>query len=223
MRRVFAALALAGTLVGGWNLSWAQDLAATLPRVERWSLMVGGGYFAPAVDEWKERYGRSGGWLPVLAGSYLAAPWLSIRADAGYWTAESAARNVAGAVSVERQQLTLIPITLSIESLLRWSSDQFAVPFVGIGYRRVAYRLAVDGKDDVRGGANGWTAHGGFDVLLNALDPSAASGLREETGIARSYFRIEAQWAKVNASGSAGTGDIDLGGKTFLAGLKFEF
>ena len=184
---------------------------------------VGGGYFIPAVDDWKEQYGRSGGWLPSLYAGYAVAPRWWVAAEAGYFSSESRARDVTGNLSIERQRLTLLPITLGVEHAVRFSEDQLFVPFVGLGYRRVVYRLEVGNKDRVQGGAGGWVARGGLDVLLNALDPSAASGLREEWGIARTYMRFEAQWAKVNASGSAGTGDIDLGGKTFLAGLKFEF
>lgn len=184
---------------------------------------MGGGYFSPAVDDWKEQYGRSGGWLPSLSVGYAVASRWWVAAEAGYFSSESRARDVTGNLSIERQRLALLPITLGVEHDFRFSEDQLFVPFVGLGYRRVVYRLEVGNKDRVQGGAGGWVARGGLDVLLNALDPSAASGLREEWGIARSYFRIEAQWAKVNASGSAGTGDIDLGGKTFLAGLKFEF
>ncbi len=191
------------------------------PNRERWSITVGGGYFAPAIDGWKEQYGRRGGWLPVLAGSYAVTPRVSIDGEAGYWTAESTARNVAGALSIERQRLTLAPISAGIEYALRGSADQVVVPFLGAGYRRVIYRLAVEGKDAIRGGAGGWVGRGGFDLLLNGLDPTAAAGLAEEWGIGRTYLRIEAQRASVNASGPAG--DVDLSGTTVLAGLRFEF
>ena len=83
------------------------------------------------------------------------------------------------------------------------------------------YRLAVEGKDAIRGGAGGWVGRGGFDLLLNALDPSAAAGLAEEWGIARTSLRIEAQRASVTAAGPVG--DVDLGGTTVLVGLRFEF
>ncbi len=198
----------------------AVDLAQPVRTPARWSVLVGGGYFSPAVDGWKEQYGRSGGWLPTLTAGYIVAPRWSVGAEAAYFSSQSRARDVTGNLSIERQRLTLLPITLGVEHEVRFSEDQLLVPFIGVGYRRVVYRLEVGNKDPVQGGAGGWVARGGFDVLLNALDPSAASGLWEDWGIARSYFRIEAQWAKVNANGA---GDIDLGGKTFLAGLKFEF
>ncbi|MBI3607122.1 MAG: hypothetical protein HY207_04060 [Nitrospirae bacterium] len=224
MRNPFgSALALLAVLLGGPSLVAGADVAQPSRGPERWSLLVGGGYFSPAVDGWKEQYGRSGEGLPTVAGSYRVVPWLSLTADAAYLTAEGYARTTTGVVSSERQRLALFPVTLGVEHAVRFSENQLLVPFVGVGYRRVVYRLAVENKDRIQGGAGGWVARGGFDVLLNTLDPSAASGLREESGIARSYLRIEAQRAKVIASGSSGTGDIDLGGRTFLAGLRFEF
>ncbi len=199
----------------------AADPAESSSGGDRWSITVGGGYFAPAIEGWKEQYGRRGGWLPTLAGSYALTPRLSIAGEAGYWTADSLARDVTGALSSERQRLTLVPVTVGVDYALRGSADQTLVPFLGVGYRRVIYRLAVEGKDAIRGGAGGWVGRGGVDLLLNALDPSAAAGLAEEWGIARTSLRIEAQRASVTAAGPAG--DVELGGTTVLVGLLFAF
>ncbi len=222
MRNPLARVAACGFLLAVLCPSFA--LAADPeppPNRERWSITVGGGYFAPAIEGWKEQYGRRGGWLPTLAGSYALTHRLSIGGEAGYWTADSLARDVTGALSSERQRLTLVPVTAGVEYALRGSADQTLVPFLGVGYRRVIYRLAVEGKNAIRGGAGGWVGRGGFDLLLNALDPSAAAGLAEEWGIVRTSLRIEAQRASVTDSGPAG--DVDLGGLTILAGLRFEF
>ena len=222
MPSAIARVAAWGVLLAvlGPTFALAADIEPP-PSRERWSITVGGGYFAPAIDGWKEQYGRRGGWLPTLAGSYALTPRLSIGGEAAYWTADSLARDVTGALSSERQRLTLVPVTVGVEYALRGSADQVLVPFLGAGYRRVIYRLAVEGKDAIRGGAGGWVGRGGFDLLLNALDSAAAAGLAEEWGITRTSLRIEAQRASVTAAGPAG--DVDLGGTTILAGLRFEF
>ena len=103
------------------------------PGRQRWSITVGGGYFAPAIEGWKEQYGRRGGWLPVLAGSYALTPRLSFAGEAGYWMADSLARDVTGALSSERQRLTLVPVTAGVEYALRGLADQTLVPFLGVG------------------------------------------------------------------------------------------
>lgn len=194
--------------------AWAAD--------DPWSVGVFAGYFAPAVENWEDNYDRRGGWVPDVSIGYAASTWVSAVAEAAYFGASSFARGaITGDPSIERQRLTLVVMTVGGESRLRLSPTQIIVPFVGAGYRRVSYRLKV-GADTASGGAHGWVGRGGIDVLLNRLDPSAASGLREDYGVARSYLRLEAQWAKVEAPGTAGS-DIDLGGTTLLAGLRFEF
>ncbi|OGW60958.1 MAG: hypothetical protein A2638_00625 [Nitrospirae bacterium RIFCSPHIGHO2_01_FULL_66_17] len=222
MRNALARAAACGVLLVALCPSFARAAdPEPPPNRERWSITVGGGYFAPAIEGWKEQYGRRGGWLPTLAGSYALTPRLSIGGEAGYWTADSLARDVTGALSSERQRLTLVPVTAGVEYALRGSADQTLVPFLGVGYRRVIYHLAVEGKDAIRGGAGGWVGRGGFDLLLNALDPTATAGLAEEWGITRTSLRIEAQRASVTAAGPVG--DVDLGGTTVLLGLRFEF
>lgn len=189
-----------------------------------WSVTLGAGYFVPGIEGWENQYGEKGGWGPVLGAHYQVLPYFALAAEVTRFSAGSFAQTAAPPfrVSGDRQRLVLWPVTVSVESKLRFFDTQFLVPFFSAGYRRVVYRLAVDGKDSVRGGAGGWKAGGGLDVLLNSLDPKAASGLREDYGVARSYLRLEAQWARIQAPGTSGE-DVDLGGTTFLAGLRFEF
>jgi len=192
------------------------------PKDPRWAVALGGGYFVPAVDGFSDQYGSRGGWMPVLALSYAFVPSVWLQGDVGYWTAKGFTRGaLTGRVSADQQRLLLMPVTVGAEYQIRFSREQFVVPFVAAGYRRVAYRLAVDGDEDIRGGANGWVARSGIDLSLNPLDPSSASSLYADYSIARTSLRVEAQWAKVSASGP--TGDVDLGGTTVLAGLRFEF
>jgi hypothetical protein len=195
---------------------------SVVPQDPRWGVALGGGYFVPAVDGFSDQYGSRGGWMPVLALSYALIPSVWLQGDVGYWTSKGFVRGaLTGRVSADQQHLSLIPVTVGAEYQVRFSRDQFVVPFIAAGYRRVAYRLAVDGDEEIRGGANGWVARSGIDFSLNPLDPSSASSLYADYAIARTSLRVEAQWAKVNAPGTVG--DIDLGGTTVLAGLRFEF
>jgi hypothetical protein len=210
-------------LVAWWILSLpGMAAAADVSREDApWSVSVGAGYFMPEIEDWKEQYGRSGGWMPVLGARYAIIPAVAIGGEVGYFTAESFAESVSGRISGELQRLMLWPVTVSAEAHLRLSDDQLLVPFVNAGYRRVAYRLAVQGQDSVRGGAGGVVMGAGFDVLLDRLDPASASGFDEDYGVARTYLRLEAQWTKVDAPGT--TGDVELGGKVWLVALKFDF
>lgn len=188
-----------------------------------WTVGVGIGYVIPAVEDWEANYDKGGDWVPDLSAAYAFSNRWSVAAEVSYFRAKSQARGaITGEPSIEEQQLTLVPTTISLEYRLRYDMTQVIVPFVGAGFRHVSYRLKVGDNDTITGGANGWAARGGFDVLLNPLDPSSADAFSAEYGVARSYFRLEAQWAKAEAPGTGGS-DIDLGGITYLAGVRFEF
>lgn len=188
-----------------------------------WSVSIGAGYFTPAIEGWRERYGHAGGWLPTLGARYAFTPLVAVAAEAGYFTAESLALgSLSGRVSGDHQRLTLWPVTLGLEAGLRLSQEQLFTPFLSAGYRRAVYRLSVDGKDSARGGAGGLVVGVGIDVLLNVLDPGSAAAFFEEYGVARTSLRIHAQWAKIHAPGT-GSSDVELGGRTFVAALKFDF
>lgn len=201
----------------------AQERHVTSSGYTHWSITIGGGYSVPAIDGWEEQYGNKGGWVPYLAASYRFTPHLAIVADAAAFTAESDARTISGAISAQQQRLTLYPLTLGAELDLGLSPGQWIVPFLGAGYRRVTYFQSVEEEDRISGGANGLAGWGGFDLLLDHLDPSSASGMAEDLGVTHTYLRLEAQWASVKASNSQGGADIDLGGQTYLAGLRFTF
>ncbi|MEW6683752.1 MAG: outer membrane beta-barrel protein [Nitrospirota bacterium] len=188
-----------------------------------WTVGLSVGYFLPATEDWEDNYDDRGGLVPDLSAGYALSLRWSVAAEVSYFRASSFAKGaITGQPSIEEQELTLIPTTVGLEYRLRFDPAQLFVPFVGAGYRHVSYRLEVGDNDTISGGANGWVGRGGFDILLNALDPSSATGLREDYGVVRSYLRLEAQWAKAEAPGTGGS-DIDLGGVTYLAGLRFEF
>ncbi len=191
-----------------------------------WSVSVGVGYFTPEIEGWSDQYGRAGGWVPTLGARYAVTPLLAVAAEASYFTAESFAQTSPTPpnpprVSGDHQRLVLWPITVGLEAGLRFSQEQLLTPFLSAGYRREVYRLSVDGKDSVRGGAGGLVVGVGIDLLLNGLDPRSAAGFKDEYGVARTSFRVEAQWAKIQAPGTKS--DVELGGRTVLAALKFDF
>ncbi len=221
MGRGLGALLIALALGSSPALAQPPD-PSVAPQDPRWGVALAGGYFVPAVDGFSDQYGSRGGWMPVLALSYALVPSVWLQGDVGYWTAKGFVRGaLTGRASADQQRLSLIPVTVGAEYQVRFSREQFVVPFVAAGYRRVVYRLAVAGDEDIRGGANGWVARSGIDLSLNPLDPSSASSLYADYAIARTSLRVEAQWAKVNAPGTAG--DVDLGGSAILVGLRFEF
>ena len=149
MSRALGALLIALAL--GCPAALAQPPAPSVaPPDPHWSISLGAGYFIPAVDGFSDQFGSRGGWMPVVALSYALLPALWIQGDAGYWATKGFVRGaLTGRASADQERLSLIPITASVEYQVRLSPDQVAVPFVAAGYRRVAYRLAVEGDEDI--------------------------------------------------------------------------
>jgi len=191
------------------------------PATTTWSVSLGAGYFMPAIDGWSDQYGSAGELVPDFGVKYAFTSILSVAAEVGYFSAKSLVKSETGRTSGVHQNLVMWPGTLGLEARYRVSAEQLFTPSLSVGYRRVLYRLSVDGQDTVGGGAGGLALGLGVDVLLNDLDPQSAEEFRADYGIERTCLRLEAQWATIQAPGT--NGDVDLGGVTYLAAFKFDF
>ena len=111
-------------------------------------------------------------------------------------------------------------MAIHISVLYRFISneDQFIVPFLGGGYTHLFYRLKF--IDDRRSGDQfGYHVRGGFQILLDRLEPEKADNILV-WGIDNSYLFFEAIYSSVDNFGSE---NIDLGGWAFFGGLLLEF
>ena len=79
------------------------------------------------------------------------------------------------------------------------------------------FRQEVDSQPNRSGRADsGYNVRAGVQVLLNRLDRSAAKRVAED-GLINTYLFLEGQYFSTEVDG------IDLGGLTYMLGLRLEF
>ena len=196
----------------------AQAAEQDLDR-PHWSLELKGGIFVPAIENWGTYYGRRdtseyGGSLAYkiirqievgLEGSYIRDEGRGFAPGHG---------SVTGNVTYE-----LAPLNVFVLARGVFRENQVLIPYAGGGWTRMYYREKIEAQSTIRGSADGYHGRAGLQFLLDAVDPRAAHNLYSDYGIHHTYLFGEVQVTKVNV----GTPSINIGGKSYLAGLLFEF
>jgi hypothetical protein len=82
--------------------------------------------------------------------------------------------------------------------------------------------VKVEDQGDVRGKADGYNGRAGLQLLLDGADRTSANKLFLDYGIIHTYLFFEYQVVRAMVNDVSGT-SVDLGGKSWLVGLLFEF
>ena len=206
---------------------FAAEKSIDLPY---WSLELKGGTFTPDIDNWEDYYGKK--YAGVFSGSlgYKVFRPLEVGIEGSFirdngqgyaplHSAEAGTPVYAGTVTYELAPLNVFVLTRGI-----FSEGQWVVPYVGGGWTRMFYREKIQHQGVVRGSVDGYHARGGFQILLDALDPHAANSLHRDYGINHTYLFIEAEYIRAMVQTVSTTSEsINLGGVSLLGGLLFEF
>lgn len=208
---------------------------AAEPGLQRphWSLEIKGGNFYPDIENWERYYGRNK--TTHFAGSlaYKILRQLEVGIEGGYirdkgqGSAPLHKKLLGQSVLSGNVQYDLAPLQVFV--LLRgvFSEEQWVVPYVGGGWTRMYYREKIENQATVRGSTDGYHGRAGIQLLLDNIDPKAATNFFLDFGVDHTYFFFEAQsiTAKIDTVATAVTTSekVDLGGVSYLAGLLFEF
>lgn len=194
-------------------------VSAQAAPLSAWSVSLKLGEYQPAADGFSAQYPPQ-----AFRGDFELGYKLSRQIEAGvsvgYFSDNAPVYSVSGRISALTQQLTLIPTQVYLTYQLLSNEDQFLVPYIGGGYTHMTYRHSVEGGDTASGGTDGYHLRGGLKILLNRFEPDSAGKLYEDWGVIRTYFLLEGQYAQV--VGFDGTMP-NLGGWSYLGGLRFEF
>jgi hypothetical protein len=194
----------------------------TLMERPHWSVEVKGGEFIPAIDNWSQYYGKK--YLTEFDATLAYKLWrpLEVGIEVGYLKETGQGMAPLHNVSAGTVTYELHPVNVFILARGIFSEDQWLVPYVGGGFTRMFYREEITGQNIARGAVNGRHARAGLQFLLDGIDSDAAGSFYRDVGVLHTYLFLEAKYTRAMADSSSGD-PVNLGGKSWLAGLLFEF
>lgn len=201
----------------------AAYAADPLKSPAHWSLEVKGGIFVPEIENWSTYYGRrdAGTYGATLA--YKVLPQLEFGIGGRYIRAKGKGYAVGHEEITGEVEYELVPLNVFVLARAVFSDNQWLIPYAGGGWSRMFYRTEVIDQSVARGYANGYHARAGIQLVLDAMDPYAAHRMYADYGVHHTSFFIEAELIRAMADAAPPGGSIDLGGRSILAGLLFEF
>lgn len=198
--------------------------AADIQPLERphWSLEFKGGTFVPELENFSTYYDTRDAGTYGGAFAYKILRQIEVGVEGRYIRAAGqgvapAHEAVGGSVKYE-----LAPLNVFVLGRAVFSENQWLIPYAGGGWTRMFYREEVTNQGVTRGYANGYHARAGVQLVLDGLDPNAAHRMLSDYGINHTSLFIEGEYIRAMADTVTG-GTVDLGGKSWLAGLLFEF
>lgn len=215
-RSVVAGVCLLAAAAGyAQTESAAGQNASPAPR---WGAELKAGTFYPDVDDWSDFYGNDRGSSVGVTVSRALGPMLELAFDGAYFHDRgrgfySANNRPGGDMLYELYTLGAgINIRLPV-ALWGWLT-----PYGGVSAVRSYYNELINGGDRRRGYRDGAMVRAGARILLDGVEPGAASVLQNDFGILNSLLVIE--WQQSETDKVSG---YDLGGESIYFGLRFEW
>lgn len=185
----------------------------------RWSLEMNMSLFQPKDDNWETYYGSKR--MPTFGGAiaYRIFQFIDIGASIDYGQDRGTGTLPISDIQTGSVVYHIIPIDIFAVARLKFTENQWIVPYAGGGYTRFVYYQSIAGQDSVRGSVNGVHAKAGLQFLLDGLDASAAKRMFSNYGATNSYLYVEVKrtHAKTN------TPSFQIGGYSVKSGLFIEF
>lgn len=203
------------------------------------------GPYTPNIDD---EFGGDGPYNDVFGGStplLLEAEFdyqfwrgfgsLGVFGAVGWSQVRASAIGVDGEPTADKTRLRMLPLRLGLVYRFDELQRRWNIPFVfsfkaGLDYsawfvmagNQIADAADPDGTRHVgRGGTFGYHAALGVNFLLDSLAPRMATTFAANSGVDNSYLFAELMMARIDDFGSDDS--WDLGTRTFLIGLAFEF
>jgi len=202
----------------------ALSAQAAEPALERphWSLELKGGVFIPDIDNWATYYGRRD--ISEYGGSlaYKITQQIEVGLEGSY--IKDKGRGLAPLHGIVTGDVTYELAPLNVFVLVRgvFRDNQVLIPYAGGGWTRMYYREKVQYQGDIKGSTDGYHARAGLQLVLDSMDPRAASNMYMDYGVFRTSLFFEARHIRAMITDLNGT-SVNLGGTSWLGGLLFEF
>lgn len=199
------------------GLLWTgQCLAQDAPKAAPWVFEIKGGAFSPDLDRYDEFYGGDPAYF-AAAFAYRPSDWYEYGAELGFMHDSGVGIFETTGITGGDVGYTLVPAHLYISVFGRFSPGQWVVPYAGVGATMAWYKQDIDAQPNRSGRTDlGYNAKAGLQLLLNGLDRGTARRAAKD-GLMYTYLFIEGQYFSTKVDGH------DLGGVTYLLGLRLEF
>jgi hypothetical protein len=207
-----------------FSIMMSNSARAAEPALERphWSLELKGGVFIPDIDNWATYYGRRD--ISEYGGSlaYKITPQIEVGLEGSY--IKDKGRGLAPGHGIVTGDVTYELAPLNVFVLVRgvFRDNQVLIPYAGGGWTRMYYREKVQYQGDIKGSTDGYHARAGLQLVLDSMDPRAASNMYRDYGVFHTSLFLEARSIRAMITDLNGT-SVNLGGTSWLGGLLFEF
>jgi hypothetical protein len=192
---------------------FAQNQSVAAP----WVFEIKGGEFKPDLELYEEFYGSDTTTYLAATVAYRPSDWWEIGGELGYMH-DSGVGILAGNQTLGGSvRYKLVPVNLYVSAFGKFVPDQWVVPYAGVGVTTAWYKQSIDAQPNRSGRTDlGYNAKAGLQLLLNGIDKNTAQRAAQG-GLINTYLFIEGQYFSTKVDG------IDLGGLTYLLGLRLEF
>ncbi len=197
----------------------AQEGAESRPH---WSLELKGGHIVPELDDWFKYYGKRDAGHYAASLAYKIIQQVEVGIEGGYIRISGKAAALSHGYYTGLVTYKVMPLNAFVTFRAMFSDTQWIVPYIGGGWTRMYYSQAVKDQSTARGSADGTHVKAGLQLLLDEIDPTAATSMYLDYGVYHTYLFIETQRTRVMAD-SASLGQVDLGGISYFAGFLLEF
>ena len=195
----------------------AADSTEGAYTTPKWALEFKGGIFEPDLPDYSTFYGSDDNDLWAIAGAYRLYNWLELGLELGYSKDKGTGALADEGMQGGKVEYTLVPLQLFVNLRYDVAPDQLFVPYAGVGIAMAWYKQEISQQGDRDGNSDiGGAARAGLQLSLNRLMPNTVTYSRGEQ-LLKSYLFLEAQYFSTEKDG------IDLGGNTWLLGLRLEF
>jgi len=192
---------------------FAQNQSMTAP----WVFEIKGGEFKPDLDRYEEFYDSNTTTYFAATVAYRPSDWWEIGGELGYMH-DSGVGILAGNQTLGGSvKYKLVPAHVYASVFGKFVPEQWVVPYAGVGVTTAWYKQTIDAQPNRSGRTDlGYNAKAGLQLLLDGIDKHTAQRAAKG-GLMNTYLFIEGQYFSTKVDG------IDLGGLTYLLGLRLEF
>jgi len=188
-------------------------------KVSNFQATLRGGYFLPEDSTYKEFYGKWSNDIYFFEMGYYLFKNISLLGSVGgYYQRGKTLGEITGAESGEDLTWTTLLLEAGAGYRFHYMEDQIVVPFVSVAYSWLYFHENADPGPVNDGWKTGFAPMGGIRILVDDLDPEAASNMKRRWDVEDTYLELSARYNFIGESG-----EVDMRGWVYMIGISQNF